>query len=464
MSEQTPNPAGPGAKGNGKKAQNNPGKPGPNRRLNLAAPKPGQGKKKPGPRKPGQGNKQGPGKQPQGPNKQPNTANKNKHRRIELHVRPIAVKATMQLRHWGIALSFVAFVLLPVLATVIYLWAVAVDQYSSHTGFTVRTEESGGATDLLGGLASFAATSTHADTDVLYEFIQSQEIVEKIDARIDLRALYSAHWDTDPVFSLWPDATIEDLHWYWERVVRISYEGANGLIDLEVLAFQPEDALLVSREIVAESQAMINTLNETAREDAMRYAEADLEQAIQRIKDARGALTQFRTRTQIVDPQTDIETRLGVLQNLQQQLAEALVEADILEQSTTPNDPRLIQTRQKITVIRSRIAHERKTFATAENEVGSLDEDYPTLIAEYESLTVDLEFAEEAYRAALAAMDVAKSNAIRQSRYLATYVNPTRSQSSEYPRRFVISGLAGLLLVMLWGMGTLVFYSLRDRR
>ena len=381
-----------------------------------------------------------------------------------VQVHPIAPPATMQKRHWGIALSFVLCVLAPLAVTVFYLWAIAVDQYSSQTGFTVRSEESGTATDLLGGLAAFTSGSTQKDTDVLYEFIQSQEIIEKIDAKLDLRKIYAQHWASDPAFALWPDATIENLHSYWERVVRISYDGASGLIDLEILAFDPDDARRVAQEIVTESQAMINRLNETARKDAMRYAETDLELAIQRIKDARSALTRFRTRTQIVDPQTDIETRLGVLQNLQQQLAEALVEADILEQTTNQSDPRLIQTRQKINVIRSRIAHERKNFATAENEVGSLGEDYPTLIAEYESLTVDLEFSEEAYRAALTAMDVAKSNALRQSRYLATYVSPTRAQSSEYPRRFVISGLAGLLLVMLWGMGTLIFYSLRDRR
>lgn len=457
LPEQTSKSAGSDTNDNGEQAAHKTGKAGPNRRLNLKAPKARRATRKFAP------DKAGPAKKP-GPNKKPAPGNRNKRRRVEINVRPIAVKASMKMRHWGIALSFVGCVMLPVLATVFYLWVVAIDQYSSHTGFTVRSEESGGATDILGGLASFAGGSTQTDTDILYEFIQSQEIVEKIDAKLDLRSLYSEHWDTDPIFSLWPDATIEELHWYWERFVRISYEGSNGLIALEVLAFRPEDALRVSQEIVNESQTMINALNESARKDAMRYAEADLELAIQRIKDARGALTEFRTRTQIVDPQTDIETRLGVLQNLQQQLAEALVEADILQQTTTQNDPRLIQTRQKINVIRSRIAHERKTFATAENEVGSLDEDYPTLIAEYESLIVDLEFAEEAYRAALTAMDLAKSNALRQTRYLATYVNPTRSQSSEYPRRFVISGLAGLLLIMIWGLGTLVFYSLRDRR
>lgn len=419
-------------------------------------------------RKPDQGTTVAPGATPTHKGKPAGTRNggakKGPRQPVKVEVRPIAIDATMHKRHWGIAASFALCVLFPLLVTVFYLWGIANDQYSSHTGFTVRSEESGGATDILGGLASFAKASTQTDTDILYEYIRSQEIVERIDAKIGLRAMYSEHYGSDPVFALKKDATIEDLHAYWERVVRISYNGANGLIDLEILAFHPEQAQRVAQEIVKESQAMINTLNETAREDAMRYAETDLEQAVQRIKDARETLTRFRTRTQIVDPQTDIEARLGVLQNLQQQLAEALVEADILQQTTTQNDPRLVQTRQKIDVIRSRIAHERKTFATPENEIGSLGEDYPTLIAEYESLTVDLEFAEQAYRAALTAFDIAKSNALRQSRYLATYVNPTRSQSSEYPRRFVISGLAAVLLVMLWGMGALVFYSLRDRR
>lgn len=120
-----------------------------------------------------------PGGGKSGPNKK-GGANKGGRPPIEVAVRPIAVKATMRKRHWGIAVSFVAFVLWPVLVTMFYLWVVAADQYSSHTGFTVRSEEKGGATDLLGGLASFTAGSANTDANVLYEFIQSQEIVEKI--------------------------------------------------------------------------------------------------------------------------------------------------------------------------------------------------------------------------------------------------------------------------------------------
>jgi len=85
------------------------------------------------------------------------------------------------------------------------------------------------------------------------------------------------------------------------------------------------------------------------------------------------------------------------------------------------------------------------------------------LIAEYEGLTVDREFAEENYRAALAAVDLARANASRQSRYLATYIAPTVAETSEYPRRGLILGLAALFLTLGWSVMALVYYSVRDR-
>lgn len=372
----------------------------------------------------------------------------------------------MKRRHWGLIFSFLLVVALPLAATIFYLTEVAVDQYSSSTGFTIRQEEGGSASDLLGGLASITGSSTSSDADILYEYIQSQEIVMALDDELDLRAYYSQHWSDDPAFSLWPDATIEDLLRFWTRVVRISYDQATGLIDLEVLAFDAETAQKISQLIVRESQQMINDLNEAARADAMRYARVDLEESLSRLKVAREALTQFRTRTQIVDPATDLQGRMGVLSNLQQQLAEALVQYDLVRGDAREGDPRVVQELRRIEVIRERIAEERRNFASADRsgETGGLSESYPDLIGEFESLSVDQEFAEETYRASLTALDAARANASRQSLYLAAYVRPTLAQSSEFPQRGMISLLVGLFLFLGWGTLTLIYYSIRDRR
>ena len=376
---------------------------------------------------------------------------------------PMARPAQMRRRHWGLLASFVLMVLAPLAAVVFYLWAVAEDQYISTAGFTVRSQESSGATDILGGVANFAGNTTASDSDILYEFIQSQEMVEAVDKTVPLRPHYSQRWPDDWAFSLWPDATLEQMIWYWQRIVGISYDSGSGLIEVQAVAFDSETAREITRAIVTESQIRINELNEQAREDAMRYAREDLDEALERLKGAREALTQFRTRTRIVDPAADIQGRMGVMNNLQQQLAEALIEYDLLRGTVGGSDPRLTKAKQHIDVIRERINIERQTFTSTNTDTGAVGEDYPSLISEFERLTVDLEYAEETYRAALTTLETARAEATRQSRYLATYIKPTRAQESEYPDRYLLSGLAGLFLLLTWSILALIYYSIRDR-
>ena len=115
-------------------------------------------------------------------------------------------------------------------------------------------------------------------------------------------------------------------------------------------------------------------------------------------------------------------------------------------------------------MIRARIADERQSFATETNSSSPGGEDYPSLLAEYEGLVVDREFAEESYRAALAALDIARAKASRQSRYLATYVTPTRAETAEFPQRWALAGITGLFLLLGWSIMALVYYSIRDRQ
>lgn len=376
-------------------------------------------------------------------------------------VLPIAQPAGLQLRHRRLMLSFVLLVVLPLALAMFYLWAIAEDQYGSTTGFTVRKEEGGGATDFLGNLGQFTGSGGASDTDILYEFIQSQGLVEAIDARRNLHDIYSVNYERDPLFSLQPDATIEDLVSYWQRMVRISYDQGTGLIELRVLAFDPRTARTLAEDIVSESQKMINALNAAARDDLMRNAVLELEEAVARLKTAREAMTEFRTRTQIVDPNADLQGQMGVVNNLQQQLAQTLIEYDERLQAN-PADPRVAQLERTVAIIRGRIAQERETFVN--QNVAGVGKDYPTLMSEYEGLVVDREYAEVAYRAALTSLDAARAKISRQSRYLASYVEPTLPESAEYPQRLVLSSLGLLFLLLAWSIMALVYYSLRDRR
>lgn len=304
--------------------------------------------------------------------------------------------------------------------------------------------------------------TSSSDTDILYEFIQSQDMIGEIDKTLNLRELYS--WpEDDPVFSLPKDAPIEDLVDYWQRMVKLDYSSGTGLIEVRVQAFRPEDAQEIAKQIVIASTVMINELSSIARKDATGYAEDELEQAVQRLKTARAALTQFRSESGIIDPSTDLQAQMGLLSSLDGQLAAAYIERNLLTETNNSNDPRLDKANRRITVIENLIQEERQKFGLGESSTPG-GADYSALVGEFERLMVDLEYAQQTYIGAQAAYDTARAEAQRQSRYLATYRKPLLPQSARYPERTTLSVVVGFFLLMSWSIGVLIYYSLRDRR
>jgi capsular polysaccharide transport system permease protein len=371
-------------------------------------------------------------------------------------VRPIMLR----LRHKLVLLSFVLVVLVPSALATAYLYLVAADQYASQTSFTVRSEEFRNPLDAIVG-TGFGSTSSgqSSDADILYDFILSQKLVENLDASLDLEAIYGRP-AFDPVFALRPGQPVEDLARYWRWMVHVAYDRGGGMIKVETFAFRPEDAHRIAEAIVAESDTLINALSKIARDDTMRSAQEDLDRAAARLRAQRVKLSAFRTENQIIDPQIEGQIPMGVLTALQQQLADALVRRTMLAETTFDGDQRLAQADRQIEALREQIVEERDRLA---NTTSSGGDSLVSVIGEYETLLVDLEFAQQAYVSAAAAYDSALAEARRRSRYLATHIPPTMAESAQYPRRLllVLATFGGLLL--FWLIAVLSYYAARDR-
>ena len=377
-------------------------------------------------------------------------------------VRPTVPLAQPRRRHWLLLASFLLIVVLPTILWAWYLWARASDQYVSTVGFSVRKEDSTPSIDLLGGLGSLTGGASSAtDTDVLYEYIRSQDMVEKIDAELDIKAKFSRDWPHDFVFAYDPSGHIEDLTDYWPRQVKVLYDTSTSLITLKISAFSAEDAQQIAQAVFRESSDKINQLSSIAREDTTRLAQAELEKTRDELTRTRQAMTDFRMRSQIVDPEADLTSQMGVLSGLQAQLAEQLVANDLLLDNAKPTDHRVVQSQQKIDALRRLIEAERSKFGSAAS--GPAGESYSQLMADYEKLAVDREFAEGSYRAARIAYETALAEAQRKSRYLAAHIEPKMAQSSTEPDRpwllFIVAGL----LMTGWSILVLIYYSIRDR-
>lgn len=366
----------------------------------------------------------------------------------------------MQSRHKALLGSLVAMVIIPLIAITGYMLRFASDQYITEIGFAIRTENAPPISDVL---SSFIGTNANSasNLDILYEYIRGREMVGLIDAELDLKAIYSKP-ENDPIFSANGIETIEDLRSYWERMISVSVDNNAGLIEVEVKSFSSEDSHLIASAILKFSTQKINELSKIAREDGIRFSRDDLELATTKLREARTNLTKFRIDNNLVDPEADIQGQMGLLNSLQAQLAEEIIENDVLRTSIDrENDPRLINSSNRIEIMRNRIEEERQKLASGSN---SSEAPYAEIVSEYEGLVVDREFAEKRYLVARTNFDAAVADAGRKSLYLAVYSAPLPAESATRPRRTLTIGLSAALLLSLWSILTLMFYSIKDRR
>lgn len=370
-----------------------------------------------------------------------------------------ASKVRFRLRHFSVFFSFLVFVVAPVFLSSWYLIQRAQDQYTSTFAFSVRSEEMGSAFDFLGGLSALGSSGS-SDTDILYEFVMSRAIVDRVQNRLDLRLVYSFNNRTDPWFSFDPNGTIEDLSNYWNDMVKVFYDRNTGIIEVRVHAFRALDAQKIAQIIVEESTQKINDLSAISRLDTIKYAEAELNASLARLKLARKAMTEFRSLNELVDPEAELGVQTGLLSALQGELSSLLIESDVLADIANIDDPRRVELKRRIEIVENRIEVERSKFSSQ----GLDKSDYSKLLGEYESLLVDREYAEQAYLASMATYDSAVMEANRKSRYLATYIEPTFAERAEYPQKELLVFLIFTISLFGWATLVLLYYALRDRR
>lgn len=362
-------------------------------------------------------------------------------------------------------LSFIVMVAAPSGVAGWYLNMVAADQYASQVSFAVRSLEGGipsPLTEIFGG----SADSTAGDSEMLFEYLQSQPLVERVQADVDLIEIYNRP-EGDWLFSMGTDRTIEEMVEYWNRAVTVSYDTGSGIIYVESRAFRARDAQQVAASVLEASYDLINSLSTGARQDAVQYAQADLVEAEERIRRTRLALQEFRSDQGTADISSDITQQMALISQLRSARSEAQAEFDSRKDLLGANSPTLSALSRRIASLDAQIAAEEARIA-AEPGVGQTPTPgaRPTLAeaaGEQERLQVELELATNMYTAAQASLEAAKAEARRTQRYLATHIAPTLAQEAEYPRRIVWTLAVFVGLLLTWSIALLIVGSIRDR-
>jgi capsular polysaccharide transport system permease protein len=358
-------------------------------------------------------------------------------------------------------LSFLALVVAPTVLCAWYLFEKAADQYVSYVSFAVRSPESSTASPMLEMLGGGSDT-TRGDSQILYEYLQSQPLVERVNDRLDLRTIYNDP-RADPVFRLGPDPSVEALVEYWNLAQTVSYDSSAGIIYAEIRAFDPDDAQRIAAALVEESEALINDLSAKSRRDAIAFALTDLQGAEARVRKVRLALQDFRGAAGTADVALDIQSAMGLVSGLRAKRAALAAEYDSKKDMLGAQSPILLALGRQLAAVDDQIAQEESRVASAGSDGSAETGSLADAAGRQEELMVERQFAENMYTAALTAVESARAEARRAQRYLAIHIRPTRSDDAEHPRRWTLSLAIGLTALVLWSILQLIGSSIRDR-
>ncbi len=393
-----------------------------------------------------------------------NVQEQHDHQRLFTNLRP------QKIRRLLLALSFAVMVLIPSLFGSIYFLFIASDRYSSTIGFSVRgMDGSSAGGDFLGaltGLASVGTTTT--DSFILMDYLQGREVVERLISDVGVTDHFNEE-GIDFIYRLEQDHRIEELVSYWQDMISTSFDNTSSIIEVEVQAFSPEMAENIASHVLAYGAELVNTLSQNARRGAVKFAEEELRRAELRMKMIRMRMKDFRSTENSIDPTKNAEVQIELIAGLEKQLLETRSRLATLVGTIDESSPTIRQLRKQEEALIQQILSKRneiggkkpgqlRTNTKGADRLSSLS----SLIASYEELLVEQEFAQQAYTAALAGLERSRAEADRQQRYLAVFKPPSKPEEAIYPRRLINSFIVFFGLLAVWALATVIAYSIRD--
>lgn len=371
-------------------------------------------------------------------------------------------KASTKTRHRLIALGFAFMVALPSLVFTFYMFFVASDQYHSVTAFALRSANQSPATEILGMVLDSGGESTTSNSYIVHDYLQSQAIVEDLPDNVNLEEIYNRD-GADWLFRMGTDLSIEEKVSYWNSKVDVEYDSTSGVIYIETRSFNAQDSLLLAKTVLNRSEILVNQLSQENRRQSVKFAEEAVARAEARLKAIRKQMIAYRETTQEVNPESNAELAMEMIARLDQEVVAKEAERATLSEHLDSNSPKIRLLTGEINALKAQISKERQRLGGGVADDGTTRASISYRIADYSELALEEEFSQKLYVTALAGLEKARQDADSKHLYLATFIEPTLSESAQYPNRAIHSLSFFLLLLGIWIVCVLMYYNIRDR-
>lgn len=349
---------------------------------------------------------------------------------------------------------------LPLLLAALYFGFIAADRYVSEATVSVR-QASSDASALPGAALLLAGVSPPAtqDTLVLTRYVHSLALLLRLDEELGLRKHYASE-SLDLPFRLASDSSQEQFLHYWRQRVQVGFDATTSLLTVRVQAFDPAFAQSVNQRILEESEKFVNESSHRIAREQLRFADGEARAAGERVEQAKNALLTFQSKNRLLDPGAQARASGIITAELQGSLARREAELKGLLAYLNDAAPQVRSLRGEIKALQQQIDAERERATTNTRASQRLN----ALAADFQGLELRAEFAVDAYKLALGAVENARIEATRKLKSLVVVEPPSLPQTAEYPQRLYNLVTVLVASLLLYAIVRLVLATIREHQ
>lgn len=356
----------------------------------------------------------------------------------------------------------VVLIVLPMLVGGVYLSFFAADRYVSRTVLSVRdisgvpaSQSTSSLSSLLGGGSSPA----YSDLMYLRSYIQSMDMLKRLDARLKLREHYTSP-SLDVVFRLPASASDEDFLAYFIARLEVAHDDIAGLLMFNVQAFDKDVARKIGLAMLEESERFMNEYMHRIAREKMDFASSEVKRSLEALQKAKGDVLAFQTRNKLLDPLSQATANSGLVASLQATLAQRESDLKAAQAYMAEDSYQVKSLRGQVAALQSQLETERLRSTSAASGGAQL----ASLTIQYQGLLTAAAFAEDSYKSAVVSLEQARLDLMRKIKAVVTVEPPTQPQLAYYPRRLysLFTMLAGF--TMLFAVVRLIVATIREHQ
>lgn len=352
-------------------------------------------------------------------------------------------------------------IVLPLLAYGLYLGLVARDRFVSESVISVRQAGGSAASAIPGAALMLAGINPPAHEDTLYlrAFVHSQALALELDQKLGLRRHF-AEVGLDLPYRLAEDASTEDFVAFFRDRVELGFDDRAALLTIRTQGLDAAFAQQLNAAILDASERFVNETSHRIARERLRFAEGELQTAAARVEAASGALLAFQSRHRLLDPTAQAQATGVLTAELQANRARLEAELGGLRGFLNEDAYQIQALKSRIAAIDRQIDAERRRATAGDDKGTRLNK----LALDFEALKLQAEFARDAYKLALAAVENARIDANQKIKSLVIVEPPSTPQTAEYPLVAYNLGTLLAVCVLLYAIVRLVLATIREHQ